>query len=106
MNSQRVTFLATPEFKAFLVEEAKREGVSVGELVRRRCEQRPSDDEAALAALTIELRGAVGEAKKALKDGLDETHAVLRELAAARQGAASRTPPGEPAARRARKVRA
>ena len=105
MKSQRVTFLAAPEFKAFLVEEAKREGVSVGELVRRRCEQRPSNDEAALAALTIELRKAVGEAKKALKHGVDEAHGVLRELSAARQGAAPRTP-REPATRRVRKVRA
>ncbi len=80
MKTERVTVLTSPDFKAFLGAEARREGVSVGELVRARCERRPSDEEADLAALTVRLREAVGAAKAALKDGLDEARAVLTEL--------------------------
>lgn len=39
MKTERVTLLVSPEFKRFLQEEAEREGVSLGELVRRRCER-------------------------------------------------------------------
>ena len=84
MKTERVTLLTSPEFKAFLGAEAQREGVSVGELVRRRCEGRPSADEAALAALTAELRAAVREAKKSLGGALDEAHAILGTLQAGR----------------------
>lgn len=92
MKSERVTFLAAPEFKTFLVKEAGKEGVSVGELIRRRCERRASDDEIALASLTAELRKAVSEAKKSLKAGLDEAQTVLSELSAARRAATSQPP--------------
>ena len=84
MKTERVTLLTSPEFKAFLGAEAKREGVSVGELVRRRCEGRPSADEAALVALTAELRVAVRDAKKSLGGALDEAHAILGTLQAGR----------------------
>ena len=84
MKTERVTLLTSPEFKAFLGAEAQREGVSVGELVRRRCEGRPSADETALAALTTELRAAVREAKKSLGGALDEAHAILGTLQAGR----------------------
>ena len=80
MKTERVTVLASPDFKAFLGAEARREGVSVGELVRARCERRPTDEEADLAALTVRLRVAVGEAQLALKHGLDEARIVLAEL--------------------------
>ena len=84
MKTERVTLLTSPEFKAFLGAEAQREGVSVGELVRRRCEGRPSADETALAALTTELRAAVRDAKKSLGGALDEAHAILGTLQAGR----------------------
>ena len=87
MKTERVTLLTSPEFKAFLNAEARRERVSVAELVRTRCERRPSDEEAVLVALTIELNKAVGEAKKALRGGLDEAQAFLGELRARRAGA-------------------
>jgi hypothetical protein len=80
MKTERVTLLTSPEFKAFLSAEAKREEVSVAELVRSRCERRPSQDEAVLVALTAELRAAVGRAKKSLREGLAEADAVLAEL--------------------------
>lgn len=85
MKSERVTLLTTPEFKAFLSAEAKRENVSVAELVRSRCEQRPNDDEVVLAALTLELRSAVGQAKESLREGFAEADAVLAEMRAERR---------------------
>ncbi len=84
MKTERVTLLTTVEFKAFLGTEAAREGVSVAELVRSRCEQRPDADEAALATLAGELRKAVREARASLKGGLTEANAVLAELRARR----------------------
>jgi len=87
MKSERVTLLTSPEFKTFLTAEAKREGVSVAELVRTRCEGRPSEEEAMLASLTAELHQAVVDAKRSLKGGLDEARAVLAELRARRPGA-------------------
>lgn len=100
VKTERVTLLTSPDFKAFLNAEAKREGVSVAELVRTRCERRPSEEEAVLAGLTAELRQAVGEAKKALRSGLDEAQAVLDELHARR----TETLPDQEPERRMRKV--
>jgi hypothetical protein len=82
MKTERVTLLTSPEFKAFLATEAKREKVSVAELVRSRCERRATDDETMLIALTSELRSAVTRARKSLRDGLAEADAVLAELRA------------------------
>jgi hypothetical protein len=85
MKSERVVLLTTPEFKRFLVEEARREGISVAELVRARCGRRGAgQDEVALAALTAELRRAVAAANRSLRSGLDEAEAVLAELRATR----------------------
>jgi hypothetical protein len=84
MKSERVTLLTTPAFKAFLTKEALRQGVSVAELVRRRCEPSQTDEEALLASLTAELHKAVGVAKRSLNEGLDEARAVLKELRSAR----------------------
>ena len=86
MKTERVTLLTSPEFKAFLTLEARREGVSVGELVRTRCERRPTDEEMMLAALTAELKIAVAAASKSLKNGLSEAQTVLTELQAKRSG--------------------
>ena len=86
MKTERVTLLTTPDFKAFLNSEAASEGVSVAELVRRRCECRPSEEENVLAELTNELRGAVKQAKASLQSGLDEAAAVLTELRSTGRG--------------------
>ena len=87
MKTERVTLLTTPEFKAFLGTEAAREGVSVAELVRGRCEQRAGADEALLASLAAELRQAVREAQASLSGGLADANAALAELRARRQQA-------------------
>lgn len=90
MKTARLTLLTTPEFKAFLGAEAARGGISVAELVRKRCEQRPDGDEAVLAALTAELRHAVEAASASLRGGLAEADAVLAELRGQTPPAASR----------------
>jgi hypothetical protein len=80
MKTERVTLLTTKEFKSFLNEEARREGVSVAELVRARCERRPNPDEAILATLTIELRKSLAQAQSTLKEGIKEAQSILAEL--------------------------
>ncbi len=100
MKTERVTLLTSPDFKAFLGAEAQREGISVAELVRTRCERRPTEEEAVLAALTAELQKAVADAKKSLRSGLDEAQAVLGELRASRSDA-----PDDTAAAPARRSR-
>ena len=111
MKTERVTLLTSPEFKAFLVTEAKRENVSVAELVRSRCEGRPREDEAELVALTAALRAAVGDAKKSLRAGLAEADAVLADLRAkgakgAKGAKSAKSAKGAkaPAARRSRRA--
>ena len=90
MKTERVTLLTTPAFKAFLGVEAAREGVSVAELVRSRCEQRPGAEEALLVSLAADLRRALREAQASLKGGLAEADAVLTELRARREGVVAR----------------
>ncbi|PHV11920.1 hypothetical protein [Chitinimonas sp. BJB300] len=80
MKTERITLLGSPKFKAFLASEAKRENVSVSELVRRRCERQPSEEELAVKALADELRKAAIEARESLEAGLAEADAVLSEL--------------------------
>lgn len=80
MKSERISVLGTPEFKAFLVKEAEKEGVSISELVRRRCERTPSEDEAILAGLAAELKRAVAQAKRSLNEGLQAISETLAEV--------------------------
>jgi hypothetical protein len=104
MKTERLTLLTTPEFKAFLGEEAARRGISVAELVRSRCERKPDADEAALASLAGELRKAVREAHASIQDGLAEASSVLSELRARREAAQDPAPSGP--ARQRRKIAA
>lgn len=92
MKTERVTLLTSPEFKSFLTKDARSEGISVAELVRSRCEGRQGVDQAMLATLMAELRGAVKQAKATLKRGLDETNAVMADLRA-KQGKADQSVP-------------
>ncbi len=81
VQSARITILGTPDFKEFLVKEAKKEGVSMSELVRRRCTQKPeSKDEALLAVLVSEVNEATLRAKKSLEKGLGDAEKVLAEI--------------------------
>lgn len=84
MKTERVTLLASPEFKAFLSREARREGVSVSELVRTRCERRPTEAELTMADLVIEVGNAVRVARASVKSGIAQAEAALTEMREAR----------------------
>ena len=85
MKSERITFLATPEFKANLTQLAVRVNTSVGEVIRGRFERaqtRPPDasEESELRALVADLRVATAQAQISLSEGLAEAEQTLREL--------------------------
>jgi len=76
----RTTILTTPDFKIWLADEAKTEGVSVSELVRLRCKAQPNEDEILLKALIQEVRKSTKEAKASLTKGLESANELLSEL--------------------------
>ncbi len=82
VKSERITILGSRDFKSFLNKEAAKERISVSELVRRRCEQRPQNegDEQLFAELIAELRSSVAAAKKNLNKGIRDAESVLKEL--------------------------
>ena len=80
LKTERVTLLTTKDFRSFLRDEARRQGVSVAELVRERCERKPNQEEAVLAELTAKLREALAKAHSSLREGLREAHSALVEL--------------------------
>ena len=86
VKSERITILGTPDFKAFLIREARKEGVSLSQLVRQRCEKKPvnSEDEELLAALVKEVGEATAKAKASLEQGLDDAEQALAEIRGAR----------------------
>jgi hypothetical protein len=84
MKTERLQLLVTPDFRDYLRAEAATTGVSVGELVRSRCETRPGKDEKLLAELTAQLQAKVAEARRELRAGLDAADSVLAELRAKR----------------------
>ena len=81
-KTERITILGTPDFKDFLNREAKREGVSLSQLVRQRCEKKPTDteDEELLAVLVKEVGAATAKAKVSLEKGLADVEQVLTEI--------------------------
>jgi hypothetical protein len=82
VKTERITILGTPDFKDFLTREAKKEGVSLSQLVRQRCEKKPTDneDEELLAVLVKEVRAATAKAKISLEKGLADAQQVLAEI--------------------------
>jgi hypothetical protein len=85
MKTARLQVLTTPAFRDWLRKEASKAGISVGELVRTRCEQRVGDEEAGLADLTALLRKEVTATRAAVRRNLDETRAILSDLRARRK---------------------
>ena len=81
-KTERITILGTPDFKNFLKREAKREGVSLSQLVRKRCEKKPttSEDEELLAVLLKEVGTATAKAKVSLEKGLADAQQALTEI--------------------------
>ena len=81
VKTERITVLGTPEFKAFLVSEAKRRGISISEFVRRRCLGQPADEEEELLfKLVEEVRVATKRAKASLERGIRDAEHVIKEL--------------------------
>lgn len=80
MKTERLYVPTTPALKARLSAEAAHEGISVAELVRRRVEGQPTDDELLLRELTATLRQAVEDARASMERGIATSDAVLREL--------------------------
>ncbi len=82
VKTERITILSTPDFKQFLLGEARREGVSMSQLIRQRCLQSKAknEEDEVLQVLVQELRTATARAKSALDQGLADADAALREL--------------------------
>jgi len=85
MKTARLQVLTTPAFRDWLRKEARNAGVSVGELVRTRCEGNSSEEEKALVELTAQLRKEVRRARASIRSGLAEVDSVLKELRANRE---------------------
>ena len=92
MKTARLQVLTTPAFRDWLRKEARQAGISVGELVRTRCEQRMGDEEAAIAELTALLRKEVVAARASVRRNLDETRAILTDLRARRKVGLAKDP--------------
>jgi len=82
VKTERITILGTPDFKKFLTGEAKKEGISLSQLVRLRCEKKPENNEekALLSALLKEVGTATVRAKISLEKGLADAELVLAEI--------------------------
>ncbi len=82
MKTARLQVLTTPAFRDWLRKEANKAGVSMGELVRTRCQQKVGEEDAVLAKLTALLRKEVNLTRTLVRRNLDETRAILDELRA------------------------
>ena len=82
-KTARITILSTPDFKKFLIQEAKKEGISLSMLVRRRCEQREvNEEEQLLLELLAELKTATKRAEESLDLGMASMAQTLAEIRA------------------------
>ncbi len=79
-QTERITFLASKEFKKWLQAEAKKSGMSISEMIRLRCESGSSEDEIDLKALAHEVKEAAIRANKALDEGLKEADRVINKI--------------------------
>ncbi len=81
VQTARVTFLTTPDFKAWLGEEVVKTGVgSLSELIRIRCQNAPKEEDLLFAEMLKEVKAAAARANAALDKGLKDANAVLAEL--------------------------
>ena len=85
MKTARVQVLTTPAFRDWLRKEAKKDGVSVAELVRTRCEGASREEERAVAELAAQLRKEVRKAQLSLRSSLSEAEALIAELRSNRE---------------------
>ncbi len=90
MQTERVTFLTTPKFKATLAARAAARGISIGEYIRRKVEddeELTPEQEAELAVLVEQVNEAVpkmqeslDEMSRELRSTHEEVDKVLREM--------------------------
>jgi hypothetical protein len=85
MQTERVTFLTTPEAKAALTARASARGLSTGEYIRLAVEAMPEEttEEMELAALVAELVSAVPEMRASLErtaNRMDDTVAKVDRM--------------------------
>ncbi|HEY6770383.1 MAG TPA: hypothetical protein VI386_37040 [Candidatus Sulfotelmatobacter sp.] len=85
MKTARVQVLTTPAFRNWLRKEARDAGISVGELVRRRCEGASREEEEAVAELAAQLRKEVRKAQLSLRSSVAEAEALIAELRSNRE---------------------
>lgn len=85
MKTARVQVLTTPAFRDWLRKEARSAGVSVGELVRTRCEGASREEEEAVAELAAQLRKEVRKAQLSLRSSLADAEALIAELKSKRE---------------------
>jgi KaiC/GvpD/RAD55 family RecA-like ATPase len=89
MQTERVTFLTTPEGKAVIAARAAARGISLGEYIRRKVEDEndaDDTDEAELVAVVEELTAAIPDMKARLErtamlieDAITDSDRRLRE---------------------------
>lgn len=92
MKTARITFLSTPEFKTGLEKLARKDEISVGELVRRKFSLVPSAEERELAELASAVKINAAAAKASLTAGLADVEQALREVRSARRKIAAAKP--------------
>jgi len=82
VKTERITILGTPDFKQFLKNEAKKEGISLSSLVRRRCEQQTTvnEEEQLIIELLSELKTATKMAEQSLDRGIESMRQVIAEI--------------------------
>ncbi len=79
-KTERITILASPEFKHALSKRARSQGLSLAEFARARLSDAPTDDEVLLVELTRELTEATTRAAKALDAGLRAVTAMEQRI--------------------------
>lgn len=81
MKSERLTILVTSNQKRAIAAKAKRLNLSAGEVVRRAvASYRSDDEERMLDALADELTRSVKDARKAIREALDELRRTRAQL--------------------------
>lgn len=81
MQSERITFLTSPEAKAAITAKAAQRGMSTGEYIRLAVENMPeeTDEELELAALVGELVDAIPEMRASLERTAERIETAVRE---------------------------
>lgn len=83
IKTERITILASPDFKAYLNSKAEEKGISVSEFIRQRCSdehREKSEDELVLRALIDEVNTSTKRATRSLNRGLKAAEQTLNHL--------------------------